>query len=286
MLVQEIWKEAVPQANVIQGDLTLGIVTADRYDKLSHLLRSLPTLFQRFHIAIIDNSIDGSWVRSSEWWRLFDFLSYNGFDTHYLMISHGLSMFSLRQTLLESCETSLLWFVDDDVAFVENPLTPLVQRYGLNPNCGYVQGSKIDIENTEGYSNWAIEKTTKESIGEIPCWFYKYAKHWYAKTCVMDCGNVLVDVKKAKAVGGFNCEGVVSGHAGEDVLLGARLSSRYPCYYESKSIAFHFPKQRMRFGTKDPKWLWPQLEKECSKTVLKNLWQFYNTKFNWEKKDA
>lgn len=260
----------------LSNDVTAGIVTADRYDRLELLLSSLLVLPYRFRVVVIDNSKEKKSLDCVE-----KLLKLNGFTVSILKIAYGASMFELRQDLLNFCQTKYLWMLDDDVLLPGNALAPYLD---IDNDFGFLQGSKVDLENTESYTDYAIDKDLIEMAnGNIPCWFYRYAHHGVVRTCVMDCGNVFIDVKNAKSLGGFKYTGTqpVDNRTGEDILMGARLASVYPCFYVSKSLVFHKPLPKMRFIDKDPIWLWDIIEKESSPEVTRQLFEFYKGKFKW-----
>lgn len=267
-------------------DITLGIITKDRYERLLPLLRSV-SILEPFKVLVIDNSpnsmvrqdFEGEFTELGITLRLLEWL---GFDIGYQVRPFMTSMFQLRNLLLEECRTKYLWVIDDDVEFVGNPLKAYLE-FPFEP-FGYLQGSKVDNRNTEGYKDYAVFKNSLVTApGDIPCWYYYYDSPACAPTCVLDCGNALINVACAKEVGGFThpTERGTKEMTGEDILMGARLSSKYMCFFLSSSKVLHFPKQKMRFKTKDPKWLWPTLEKECSREVLRRLREFYDSKFDW-----
>ena len=265
--------------------VTLGIITADRYDRLFSLLQSLASQPYRFRILTIDNSRRLKDWKSRDQARVQNFLRYTGFEHTIEVVVPGQSMFQLRQTLLEGCTTKFLWMADDDVALVGSPLDAFL--LGAIKKFGYLQGTKVDIENTEGYADHSVfAEELQTAPGGIPKWFYLYKKElsFYPPTCVMDCGNVFIDVQAAKSVGGFSLRLPLSytkGKTSEDVLLGGRLASKYDCRYVSDSIVFHFPKRKMRFKTKDPRWLLsldPKLLR-INKKVREQLNAFYRSKF-------
>jgi len=261
------------------NDVTLGCISADRYDRLESLLLSLPILPEQFNILVIDNS---KIKKSLE--RVVEVLEYNGFLVQLVELKFGKSMFRLRQELLDRCNTKFLWLLDDDVVLSGNPLQAFLDV--MDDAFGYLQGSKIDIFNRDNVDDWKIyEKYIKITNGRIPCWFYQYDVHGVVDTCVADCGNIFINVPLAKVVGGFKYTGNQSlkNRTGEDVLFGARIASRYPCAYVSNSIVFHLPRKQARFIDKDPKWLWDTIVKECSSEVVERLEQFYKGKFQWEK---
>jgi len=261
------------------NDVTLGCISADRYDRLESLLLSLPVLPERFNILIIDNS---KIKKSLE--RVVKVLKYNRFLVQLVELRFGKSMFRLRQELLDRCKTKFLWLLDDDVVLSGNPLQAFLDV--MDDEFGYLQGTKIDIENTEGYRDWMINVPFVKIIaGDIPCWYYLYKVHGVVDTCVMDCGNAFIDVDKALGVGGFIYTGnkSIKRRTNEDTLLGARLASRYPCAYVSNSIVFHIPLKNMRFVDKNPRWLWDVLVKECIPSVVKRLELYCRERYQWEK---
>jgi hypothetical protein len=268
------------------NDITLGVVSKDRYERLLPLLRSVSN-FKPFNVLIIDNSLNlmSRETVLRELTKLglaLKLLEKLGFSVEYQVRPFMTSMFQLRQCLLAECKTKYLWIVDDDIEFVGNPL----QAYLDFPykHFGYLQGSKVDNRNTEGYKDYGlfVDRLVKAS-GDIPCWYYFYDNHYVADTCVLDCGNAVLNVEHAHEVFGFShpTEQDTKDMTGEDILMGARLASKYSCFFLSNSKVLHFPKDRMRFKTKDPKWIWPVIEKECSKIVVKRLHDFYASKFDW-----
>jgi len=268
-------------------DITIGIISANREDMLLSLLRSLPGLKHRCKILLIENS--GNMSASQEFEDALAFLEYVGFEVGCTWQKQGQTMFQLRQQLLERCPTRYMWMIDDDVALVGDPLDTFLQmQRGLpdaiiSGNFGYLQGSKIDIRNTEGYDDWQIAATSISlAVGNIPRWFYDYSTLVIADTCVMDCGNVFLDVKRALEVRGFKVPKVLDKqeYTGEDVLMGARLASNYCCLFASNLKVYHFPKSKMRFKTKDPRWLLnSKVDLGISEEIKERLDAFYGSKF-------
>lgn len=279
----------MPKYSVL-GDVSLGILTADRYDRLVSLLMSMPMLPYRCGISILDNSKEPIVLETTPY---LQFLESVGFKVRITRVPAGTNMFALRHLLLSTCTTRFLWMLDDDVALVDNPLQPFLEQvawfYQYERHFGYLQGSKVDIINTEGYSDWAIrQEEVQFASGGIPKWFYTYdllscSKLQY-QTCVADCGNIFIDVEKAIDVGGFRLDlpnEQLAGLTSEDVLFGGRLASKYSCYYIPQSVVFHFPKEKMRFKTKDPRWLFELgYEKiRISGFIKDKLNAFYESKF-------
>jgi len=272
-------------------NITLGVVSKDRYEKLLPLLRSVSN-FKPFSVLVIDNSENLMSVKDAlgEFTELgvaLQNLAKLGFNVTYKARSLVTSMFQLRQFLLDECMTKYLWIVDDDVEFIGNPLEAYV-NFPVG-DFGYVQGSKVDNMNTEGYTDYAVFKDSLvKASGDIPCWYYLYGVRYCEDTCVLDCGNAVLDVARAREVGGFihPTERNTKDRTGEDILMGARLASAYPCFFLSDSKVLHFPKPKMRFKTKDPKWIWSIIKKECKPEVSKRLREFYSAKFNWSKTRA
>jgi hypothetical protein len=270
-------------------DITLGIISKDRYERLLPLLRSVSN-FPPFKILVIDNS-DNQMAMSTvtgdmtELGLTLSALQSLGFDVDYQVHPFMTSMFQLRQCLLNECKTDYLWVVDDDVEFIGNPLSVYLDfpyKY-----FGFLQGSKVDDRNTEGYKDYAVfVNDLVMAPGDIPCWYYFYKNSCACSTLVLDCGNAVLHVKHAQEVFGFKhpTEQDTKGMTGEDILLGARLASSYPCFFVSDSKVLHFPKPKMRFKTKDPRWLWSIIKEDCHPSVVNRLYDFYDSKFNWSEK--
>ena len=265
--------------------MTIGIISANRQDMLASLLRSLPMLRDRCRVLIIENSFEEG--LEQELRNAVEFLGKTGFDIACFQVPARQSMFKLRQQLLEECTTKYMWMLDDDVALINDLNDPLRTFFDkvdrLSAGFGFIQGSKIDIRNTEGYDDWHIsESSPQKAPGDIPKWFYNYDCSWASDTCVMDCGNVFLNVKRALEVGGFKAPEALDkkGYTSEDVLLGARLASVYPCLFVSDLKVFHFPRQKMGFKTKDPRWLINAKEDlGISDKVKEQLNEFYKSKF-------
>jgi len=265
--------------------VTIGIVTADRYPMLLSLLRSLATIdhvtAHKTEIIVLDNSVNDGPVSSREWNAMLTVLTLCGFTVRYTKILHGYNIYQLRQMILDMCESRYLWFLDDDCIIVRDPLAIMLgaMQY-MNDSYGFVQGAVIDCDNTEGFSDWSIQKDKLVEIGGTPCWYYWYKESYRIPIIKMTNANVLINVRIAKDVGGYIYKGerVFEAYRGNaDTYLGAKLASVSQCLFTSDARVFHYPAEKRNF-VRDFSWMFPILEDGCSKKVVEALYAYHKAK--------
>lgn len=255
-------------------DASVGIVTKNRWELCISLLCYLLQRTSLFREVVL---IDNSFRSPMEILYFFeDRFRKERVSFKYYKCPFITSIFELRQLLLKEVTYKYLLMLDDDIILFKPNLLEVYWEK-VDTSFGFLQGTKVDYQNCANYLDWGLYRDTIQFVEDIPLWYYFYSEQAWVPTVHLDTGYCLIDREKALEVGGFACQ--EDFDANEDVLLGARLASKYSCYYCSFVTALHIPRAASNFSDKNPLRLL-EVADGISPLVRDKLRRFYEKKFS------
>jgi glycosyltransferase involved in cell wall biosynthesis len=207
--------------------------------RIAHLFHSL--LFQThsaFRVIVRDEGKVG--IFSCREVRQFvDLLAGAGIELIYRRISPPAGIAVGRRELVHlASPDQYVCFVDDDMCLHPRALEALVQVAQLHPDCGFVQGQKIEADPNRAYWNDINRLNGRPTSPEpFPIYF----------------GDTALLLLRASALESVNWDIItryqVEGLTGEDIALSIMIADKFSCFGQPSAMGYHLSPPKSR-------WIW------------------------------